>query len=91
MNSLYYCIYTFFIISFAQYREYIICLVSFSRSSDVLPAFIYENDIGKFWSICLGVDIFSRVVKSKGHPFPYIAFIGNIPLLKALWVNSRPS
>ena len=33
--------YTFLIISFVQYKEYIICVISFSKFSDVLPAFIY--------------------------------------------------
>ena len=32
-------LYTFLVISFARYREYIICLISFSKFSDVLPVF----------------------------------------------------
>ena len=32
-------LHTFIVISFAQYKEYIICLISFSRFPDVLPAF----------------------------------------------------
>ena len=54
--------------------------------------------IGNLWSICLRVNILSCLAKSKGHkanigggPFPCVAFIGNIPLLKAFRVNSQPS
>ena len=32
-------LYTFLVISFARYRECRICLISFSKFSDVLPAF----------------------------------------------------
>ena len=46
-------LYTFLVTSFAQYREYIICLISFSKFSDLLPA----SAIGNIWSICLGVNI----------------------------------
>ena len=49
----------------------------------MLPAFTYERAIGNLWKICLGVNIF--------NPLSFIAFIGNIPLLKALRVNSWPS
>ena len=31
--------YTFLVISFAQYKECMICLISFSKFSDILPAF----------------------------------------------------
>ena len=83
-----------------------ICLVSFSKFLEVLPAFTYARANGNLWNICLGVNIFNRVLsktlatraKSKGHKtnipghtFPSVAFIGNIPPLKALRVNSRPS
>ena len=33
-------LYTYLVFSFARYKEYIICLISFSKFSDVLPAFI---------------------------------------------------
>ena len=33
-------------ISFAQYQEYMICLISFSKFSDLLPAFTYARAIG---------------------------------------------
>ena len=51
--------------------------------SDVLSAFTCPRGIGNLWNICLGVNI---LISS-----PFAAFIGNIPLLKALRVNSRPS
>ena len=37
LNSLY-C-YTLLVISSSRYKEYMICLISFSKFSDVLPAF----------------------------------------------------
>ena len=39
-------LYTFLAISFAQYKEYIICRTSFSKFSDVLPAFTCVKAIG---------------------------------------------
>ena len=39
-------LYTFLVISFARYREYIICLISFSKFSDILPAFTCASAIG---------------------------------------------
>ena len=39
-------LYTFLVISFARYREYIICLISFSKFSDVLHAFTCASAIG---------------------------------------------
>ena len=76
-------LYTFFsVISFAHYKEYMICLIPFSKFSDVLHAFTCARTIVNLWSISLGVKIF--------HPFPCFSFIGNIPLLKALTINSQP-
>ena len=49
----------------------------------MLPAFIYARAIDNLWTICVGVNIFNR--------FPCDVFNGNIPLFKALRVNSRPS
>ena len=49
----------------------------------MLPAFTCARAIDNLWSICLGVNIFSH--------FACIDFVGNIPLLKSLRVNSRPS
>ena len=39
-------LYTFLVISFARYREYIIFLASFSKFSDVSPAFTCASAIG---------------------------------------------
>ena len=38
-------LYTFLVVSFACYREYIICLISFSKFSDVLPPFTCAKGI----------------------------------------------
>ena len=84
-------LYTFLVISFARYREYIICLISFSKFLDVLPASTCASAIGNLSRMCFEANIFSRVAKSEGRPSPFVAFIENIPLLKALRVNSRPS
>ena len=40
-------LHTFLVISFAQYKEYIICQISFSKFLDVLPAFTCVRAIGK--------------------------------------------
>ena len=58
-----------------------ICLISLSKFY-VLPVFTCTRAIGNIWSICLRVKIL--------RPSPFAAFIGNINLLKALRVNSRP-
>ena len=80
MDSLYFL--HLLVIPFAQYKEYMICVTSFSKCLDALPAFTCVKAIGNLWSICLGVNIFNS--------FPCVDFIGNIPLLKALIVNSQP-
>ena len=49
----------------------------------MLLAFTWARAIGNLWSKCLGVNIFTS--------FPCVGFIGDIPLLKALTVNSCPS
>ena len=50
-------LYIFQVISFAWYREYIICLIIFRKFSDILPAFTCARAISNLWSICLGVSI----------------------------------
>ena len=45
-------LYTFLVISFAWYKKYMICLISFSKFSDVLPAFTCPKAIGNLWGIC---------------------------------------
>ena len=56
-------LYTFLVISFAGYKEYIISLISFSKFSDVLPAFTCV--INNLWSICLGVNILRWLVTPR--------------------------
>ena len=89
LNSLY-CYRCFLVISFDWYKEYMICLILFSKFSDVLLPITWTRAIGNLWSICLGVNILNRVDKSEGRPSPCAAFVGNIPLFKALRVNSWP-
>ena len=60
-------LYTFLVIYFARYKEYIIWWISFSKFSDVLPAFTRTRAIGNLWIICLGVNILSCLTKSSGH------------------------
>ena len=50
-------LYVFLVISFARYREYIICLISLSKFSDVLPVFTFSRAIGNLWNICLVLNI----------------------------------
>ena len=84
-------LYIFLIIYFAWYKEYIICLISFSKFSDVLPAFTCANVIVNLWSICLRLNIlnclWSNTVATwfKIHVSPFHCFpFGNIPLSKSL-------
>ena len=39
-------LYTFLVISFLQYKEYMICVISISTFLDVLPAFTCARAIG---------------------------------------------
>ena len=39
-------LYTFLVFSFARYKKYMICLISFNKFSDVLPAFTCASAIG---------------------------------------------
>ena len=50
-------LYIFLIISFARYKEYMICLISFSTFSIILPAFTCAGAIDNL--LCLGVSILS--------------------------------
>ena len=58
-------LYTFLIVSFPQYKNYIIFLISFGKFSDVLPSFTFATAIANLRSICLGLNVFS--------PSPYFA------------------
>ena len=73
------------------YKEYIIWRILFNKFSDLLPACTSEKGTSNFQSICLRVNILSRIAKSTGGPFSCADFNGNILLLKALKVNFRPS
>ena len=63
--SIFYCtfiafiilLYTFLVISFDWYKEYMIYMIWFSKFSDVLPAFTFVKAICNLWSICLEVNI----------------------------------
>ena len=88
-------LYTFLVISFARYKEYMICLISFSKFSDVLPAFTCASAIGNLWKIRLGIHILScfwfknirsetLAMQSKMLVSSFPCFIlGYIPLSKA--------
>ena len=39
-------LYTFFVIYFDLYKEYTICLISFNKRSELLPAFTCARAIG---------------------------------------------
>ena len=60
-----------------------ICLISFSKFSDVLPAFTSASAIGSHCSICFGVNILiclrSETVatraKSEGSPLPFCCLL----------------
>ena len=51
-------LHTFLVTFFARYKEYMICLISFTKFSDVIPAFTCARAIGNLGIICLGVNIF---------------------------------
>ena len=50
-------LYTLLQIWFARYKEYMICLISLSKFSDVLPAFTSARAIGNLRGISLVVKI----------------------------------
>ena len=50
-------LYTFIVISFARYKEYMISLISFSKFSEVLPGFTCARTSGNFGSTFLGGNI----------------------------------
>ena len=50
-----------------------ICLISLSKISDVLPTFTFARALGDLLSICLRVNVF--------YPFPYVSFIGKQELI----------
>ena len=66
-----------------------ICLISFNKFSDVLPAFTCASAIGNLCSICSGVNILSGLSKILVRPFPCFVF-GNLSLSKALRTSFFP-
>ena len=71
-------LYTFLVISFSQYQEYMIWKISFSKFSDVLHHFTWESTIGNLWSIFSGNNILSPwlffVYWSRGFILQYWLF-----------------
>ena len=57
--------------TFPLYKEYMICLISFSKLSDVLPTFTCASAIGNLRNICFGVKILICVAKLEGRPSPF--------------------
>ena len=97
--------YTFLVISFVLYKEYITFLISLSNFSHVFPAFTCTSAIGNLWNICLGLNILrlewsetlsclrseTLAVQARSEkPVPFF-FIGNILLSKASRTLSLPS
>ena len=64
----------FLVIYLSPNKEYI-CLISFSKFSNVLPAFTCASAIGNLWSIWLGVNILSCVAKSEGSPLTFCCLL----------------
>ena len=50
-------LYTFKVISFARYKEYMMRQILFNNFSDVLPACTRGGVTGNLQNICLGVNI----------------------------------
>ena len=68
-------LYKFLVIPFARYKKYMICLILFSKFSDVFPAFTWASAIGNSWSIFLVVNILIRLAKSEGRPLPFYCLL----------------
>ena len=54
---IHYIVIHFLVTSFSRYKEYMICLISFNKFSDVLPAFTCASATGNLWIISLRVNI----------------------------------
>ena len=83
-------LYTFSVICFDWYKESTICLISFNKLSELLPAFTCARATGNLWSICLGVNILSLEWSGFKMPAP-LDFVKNILLSKASRIFSLPS
>ena len=53
--------YTLLVISFDWYKEWIICLISWNKFSELLSAFTCARAMDNLWSNCLGVNILSTI------------------------------
>ena len=81
-------LYTFLVISFAWYKEYMICQISSSKFSDVLPAFTCARALDP-WSVCSEIHILCYLrsqtwagwTKILRRSFACVCFsFGDIPL-----------
>lgn len=86
-------LHTFIVNSFAPHKEYISWWTSFSKCSDVLPAFTCLRTNGNLWSIFIGDNILRYVqletlakrAKFEACRFPCVSFpFGKMLLLKPL-------
>ena len=68
--------YAFVVICFDWYKEQTICLISFNKRSEFLPAFTYARAIGSLWNICFGINILSLEWSVLKRPEP-LDFIKN--------------
>ena len=92
-------LYTFSVIYFAQFKEYVVWRISFCKFSDLLLGFICNSAIGNLWSIYLGINILrleqsdtsSTLTDILGWPESLAGFNGNISLLEALRITSLSS
>ena len=82
-------------------KKYVICMISFSRFSDVLTAFTYARTIGNLWNICYAANILSCVwsktllsqnlatrTKSNGSPLPLSCLLKSRLFLTVLIILS---
>ena len=95
-------LFSFLAISRAKYKGYMIYRISFSKFSDILPAFTCARAIGNLCSLYLGISILrqERCSRSKTvavwsnisrRPVLSIGLIGNILLSKPLKTISVPA
>ena len=73
---MYFFSYIFLVISFARHREYLICLASFGKFSDMLPAFTCTSVIGNLWSSFLGLNIVRFDWLETLARRPWVAHVG---------------
>ena len=92
LHWIHYIVIHFLVISFAQYKEYMICLILYSKFSDVLFAFTCTRAIGNLWSTCLVVNMLRlEWLETLSQKLVPLIFIGNILLSKPSRTLSFPS